>query len=573
MKGFLTLLLLPAALLWADTAVSRIDAALENGSITPDEAAMYYVWSVRDSGRLPSSLAEGTEAEPCGTPAFDRVYLMLDSVSEEIRGQLMPFLARPVLSGPESIYDTPGGHFKIHWTTDGEDATDFAWVQLLGNGFDTSWETEVNTMGWDAPPSDLGLGGDTRYDIYIMSLDAGVMGYCSSSGEPPDPTTPEADCASHIAMSNMQSYGSENMVETTSHEFQHAIQDGYEAAEPSWFKENCATWVQNEVWTTNHYADYLTSGENCLRRPWFDIRSGAMYHYGASPWPMYMEVRCGGQQAVRTVWEKCADTVGANMLDAIGETAESYGMSFEQWLAEYTCWRWFTGTLADDEHYEYEESSMWNPGAYVFPSHVVNTLPWTGTAGVYPPDTFGHHWIKVNVSSYQGWITLDFNGRDSIDWIIGVIQTSSSGEDAFTYTVVTNPTATYNVGVNTSGWQYVIFCIQPITDSSVTFTYDVSVTYQTGIEGDPGAGAQSPSVTCANPFAAGGSIRISLPQAGFTTLNIYDITGRLVDTPVASSMDAGEHDLSWSAEGLSEGAYFVRLTAPGGGMTRRIVLQ
>lgn len=572
MKGLLILLLFPAALLWADTAVSRIDAALESGSITVDEAALYYVWSVRDTNRLPSELVEGIEPEPCGTPAYDRVFLLLDSVSEEIRGQLQPFLARPVLSGPESIYDTPGGHFKIHWTTSGVDATNLAWVTLLGSGFDTSWQTIINTMGWDAPPSDLGLGGDTRYDVYMMQLDAGVMGYCSNSGEPPDPTTPEADYASHIAMSINQGYGSDNMVETTSHEFMHGVQAGYEAAEPSWFKENCSTWSQNEVWTTNHYADYLHTGDNCLRKPWYDIRTGAMYHYGASPWPMYMEVRCGGQATVRKVWEYCAETVGPNMLDAIDQAAGDYGMTFESWLAEYTCWRWFTGNLADDQHYEIEESSLWTPGAYIFPAHIVNTLPWSGNEGPYPPEAFGNHWIKVNVESYQGWITFDFDGRDSIQWQIGVIQTKANGEDAFVYHAVTNPAATLNIGVNTTGWQYVVFAVQPITNTTLDLYYDVSITAQTGIEGDPGA-SPPPAVNCDNPFRAGGAVQVSLPQPGFTTLSVYDMSGRLVDTPLAAALDAGEHTVCWSAEGLSEGVYFIRLTAPGGGMTRRVVLQ
>jgi hypothetical protein len=573
MKGILALVMLPAALLWADTAVSRIDAALESGAITIDEAALYYVWSVRDAERLPSSLVEGTEAEPCGTPAYDRVFLLLDSVSEEVGNQLQPFLARPGLSGPENIYDTPGGHFKLHWTATGADATNLAWVQLLGTGFDTSWQTIINTMDWDAPPSDLGLGGDTKYDVYFMSLEAGTMGYCTTSGEPPDPTTPEADYASYIVMSTNESYGAENMTETTSHEFLHGVEAGYEAAEPSWFKENCSTWVQNEVWTTNHYADYLHTGDNCLRKPWYDIRTGAMYHYGASPWPMYMEVRCGGQATVRSVWEYCADVVGTNMLDAIDQAAGDYGMTFEQWLAEYTCWRWFTGALADNEHYAYEESSLWTPGAYVFPYHNVNTLPWSGDEGTYPPEAFGNHWIKTSVSSYQGWITFDFNGRDGMLWQIGVIQTAASGEDAYTYQTVTNPTATATFGVCTTGWQYVIFAVQPITNSTLDFTYTASITAQTGVEGDPGPASPTPTLCCANPFAPGGSVQISLPTGGFTTISVYDLSGRLVDTPLAATMDAGDHTVSWDAEGLSQGAYFVRLTAPGGGMTLRVVLQ
>jgi len=572
MRALFLLLMLPA-LLRADTVLSRVEEALGNGTITADQAALYCVWSVRDQDRLPDAFVRGADVEPCGTPAYDEVSRLWDSLSEEVRGELRPYLARPTLSGPESIYDTPSGHFKIHWTTSGVDATNEAWVLMLSDGFDTSWATEVDSMQWDAPPSDLGLGGDDKYDIYVMSLDPGVMGYCSSSGEPPDPTTPEADYASHIAISNSQSYGSANITETTSHEFQHAIQAGYEAAEPSWFKENCAVWMQNEVWDTNHYADYLHTGDNCLRKPWYDIRTGAMYHYGAAPWPMYMEVRCGGQQVVRSVWEHCADTLGPNMLDAIEQTAEEHGMTFDQWLAEYACWRWFTGALADDEHYAYEESSLWTPGAYIFPYHSVTSLPWSGDQGTYAPDTYGHHWIKVNVESYQGWITVDFDGRDGIQWQVGIIQTASNGEDAFQYQYVDNPTATCSIGVNTTGWQYVVIIVQAITDTSLTLNYDISVSAQTGMEGGSAGGAATPSVSCPNPFPAGACIDIDLPIAGFTTINVYDITGRVVATPLATSMEAGEHLVPWAAQGLSEGTYFIRLTAPGGGATRRVVLE
>lgn len=556
-----------------ETPVERIAEALDAGAITAREAAVFYALSVFDSSSLPKELTEGTEAEPCGTPAFDAASALLPLLSESELAGVMPFLARPTLSGPESTYNTPGGHFKIHYTTSGEDATNTAWVYHIADGMDASWAGLVDGMDWDAPPSDLGLGGDNRYDVYIMALNPGTMGYCSSSGEPPDPSTPEADYASHIAISNNESYGSDQMLETCSHEFMHAVQAGYEAAEPSWFKENCSVWVQNEIWTTNHYADYLHTGENCLYRPWFDIRSGAMYHYGASPWPMYMEVRCGGQEVVREVWENCAAVVGANMLDAIETTAENHGMTFLEWLAEYTCWRWFTGNRADDEHYEYEESSLWTPGAYIFSYHNVNTLPWSGDEGVYPPDTYGNHWIRVNVTSYQGWITAAFDGRDNMDFHFGVILTAPDGDDQFGYYTVTDPSATLTIGVNTTGWEYAVFFVQSITDTSLDQLYDLSVTYQTGVEGGGQPGFTAPSMEISsNPFTSG-EILLEMPQGGFTTISLYDLSGRLVDTVFAGNLEQGGNIVSWDASSLDSGAYFLRLTAPGGGSTKRIVVQ
>jgi hypothetical protein len=234
--------------------------------------------------------------------------------------------------------------------------------------------------------------------------------------------------------------------------------------------------------------------------------------------------------------------------------------------------RWFTGTLADDQHYEIEESSLWTPGAYVFPYHVENTLPATGDAGTYPPETFGHHWIKVDVSDYQGWITFQFDGRDGIDWIVGVIRTSSSGADQFVYTVVTDTPAQLTQGVSTTGWDYVIFFVQPITDTSLTLTYTYSITTQTGIEGQGGEGDVPSIGTSSNPVTPGSSLQVFLPQGGFTTVNVFDLAGRLVQTPVCGQMDAGSHVVSWDTSGLASGAYFVRLTAPGGGATERVIL-
>ena len=71
----------------------------------------------------------------------------------------------------------------------------------------------------------------------------------------------------------------------------------------------------------------------------------------------------------------------------------------------------------------------------------------------------------------------------------------------------------------------------------------------------------------------GGSFELVLPSGGFTTLGIYDLSGRLVETLVSGMLEAGSHTVGWNAEGLSTGAYFARLNVPGGGMTKRVILD
>ena len=45
------------------------------------------------------------------------------------------------------------------------------------------------------------------------------------------------------------------------------------------------------------------------------------------------------------------------------------------------------------------------------------------------------------------------------------------------------------------------------------------------------------------------------------TLNIFDVTGRLIGTLADGFFDAGPHAISFDASALSSGMYFVRLNA------------
>lgn len=556
----------------ADTVVSRITDALENGIITPDEAVKYLTASLNDRSTIPAEFIDGTTDVPCGTAAMDLITSILDDCTAPVRDSYRDGRARPEVGDPEYLISTE--HFLIHWTDEGVNKTSESWANTVADACVLSWEVEVDDMEWDAPPSDLGQGGDDKLDIYIINIEGSVIGWCSSSGCPPDPMTPEADYASYIAIDADESWGTNTIEETCAHEFMHALQNGYEAAEPSWFKENTSVWVENYVYDYNGYATYLHGGDNCLRRPWYDIRTTdeGLYEYGASPWPMYMDVRHGGQEAVRMVWENCAATTGSNMWEALEETAVHYGLDLDIWLAEYACWRWFTGNnCVNDDYYLYEEASIWTPGPYVFSYHTVSSLPHSSDEGVYPPEFTGHHWIKVDVENYQQWIEFQFDGRDYFPWVVGVILSAEDGTSSFAYYEVDNDYATIDVGVDADGWDHVIFYVQAVYETTLTMSYEFTIeTITGGIEGD----LPAPMITLSsvNPLMSGSVINFNLPTGGFTTLNVYDLGGRMIQNIHVGDLSAGEHSFVWNADDLAIGSYFLRLTAPGGGVTQKVIL-
>ena len=64
-----------------------------------------------------------------------------------------------------------------------------------------------------------------------------------------------------------------------------------------------------------------------------------------------------------------------------------------------------------------------------------------------------------------------------------------------------------------------------------------------------------------NPFNPVTMIKFAIPKSGITTLKIYDVTGRLVNTLVDGYIDAGYYEREFNASSLSSGIYFYTLNS------------
>ncbi len=72
-------------------------------------------------------------------------------------------------------------------------------------------------------------------------------------------------------------------------------------------------------------------------------------------------------------------------------------------------------------------------------------------------------------------------------------------------------------------------------------------------------------------------IRFAIPSASEVNLNIYDVSGKIVDRIVNKKLSAGIYNVKWSGFGvngkrLPEGIYFVNLRANGKNLTRKILV-
>jgi hypothetical protein len=74
-----------------------------------------------------------------------------------------------------------------------------------------------------------------------------------------------------------------------------------------------------------------------------------------------------------------------------------------------------------------------------------------------------------------------------------------------------------------------------------------------------------------NPFNPSTEIRYELPEPARVSLTVYDVLGRVVETLLDETKEAGYHTVHWNAAGRSSGVYLARFTATTAG--GRIALQ
>ena len=75
-----------------------------------------------------------------------------------------------------------------------------------------------------------------------------------------------------------------------------------------------------------------------------------------------------------------------------------------------------------------------------------------------------------------------------------------------------------------------------------------------------------------NPFNPTTVIRFSVAATHASQLQVFDITGRLVETLIDKDLNQGEYTIQWNASSLPSGVYFVRLTSSMKTQTRKVLL-
>jgi len=323
--------------------------------------------SIENSFSINSEL--GMHNDKCGFGIISEVKNNFSQFSTSQQKVITEILSRPE---KQTSVVSHSGIFRIHFDTTGTQAPNYfpgaknniqLSVDSLAIAFDSSYNYEINILGYEPPPDDEGDGGDNLYDVYISSLGTGFYGYTEF-----DKRNADDRYKSFIVIDNKMNVptpGIDGVRVTAAHEFHHAIQVGsYRAplAGDEYYFEVTSTSMEEFVYDSiNDYYHYLpTYFRNPERR--FTYNNGNT-GYDRVIWNLYLKEKferdeddsTKGFEIIKKSWEIMRNH-NRTAIEAISLALSEYGLEMISSFNDFGAWCYFTGYRAQDGKY-FEEAS------------------------------------------------------------------------------------------------------------------------------------------------------------------------------------------------------------------------
>lgn len=349
-------------IIYAQHNFNTIKADYVKGNLSYQQYLEYSALNIFEPDKVPQQyrLTGGSLPLKSGTFLIQEVKIHWDELSADAREILAKYLYRPQL--PFSVL-SPSNRFRIHYTTSGTNKVDPKdnnkngipdYVELAGQYFDYAHFLIVDSLGYQAPAADSsGLGKE--FDVYLVQLN---KCYGVTLLEQLIPGTKSDAHSCYIEIENdfqgFQTPPLQSLRVTSAHEYYHAVQVSYAFRdEDIFYMEMCSTWMEDFAHDdVNDYLLYLSSFFTRIDYP-FSYADGS-YEYGACIWN-HLIVKKYDTNLIRQIWE---NTPNVNVMTSIHEVLSQYGTSFNEELASFGLWNYFTGSRSDISNY-YPEGNLY----------------------------------------------------------------------------------------------------------------------------------------------------------------------------------------------------------------------
>lgn len=110
-------------------------------------------------------------------------------------------------------------------------------------------------------------------------------------------------------------------------------------------------------------------------------------------------------------------------------------------------------------------------------------------------------------------------------------------------------------------------------DGTINYTEPISVDVPTGVGDDQTPSTFALKQNYPNPFNPATTIEFSIPNAGFVSLRVFDVLGKEIATIVNEELAAGNFQRTFSAENLSSGVYYYKLTTGNFSSVKKLIVS
>lgn len=492
----------------------------------------------------------------------------------EIDGYLNPALRRAAMA----TYVSPAGLFELNYETSGSNSvplTDVSpangipdFVERCAEYYDTSWATEVTSLGFAAPI----LPGDGTYDCFFANLSPGLYGFTSPDGVGMSNITIDNDFVGfgHVASPDPDGAQLGRAKGVISHEFKHASQ----RAQSNWSENNWleldANWVMEQVFDTSDiYHAWLSDPTSQLAGPHIqlDDDSGEGY-YEDLLWETYMDEALGTQSVV-DFWIRRQNFSGESVKASYSNTLQAYGTDWDDAYPKFMEYCFFTGSRAVPSFGFSEAADMQRLTLF---GSAIGTYPFFASTSV---NQLAAHHRRFNPGAGSGFLHVVFNGDNAHpNFTVSILEVQNDN----TVTIY-RPALDANQDVDFTltahqfqDLQYVGIIVTNSKRSGGAQAYTINVDITAGSTDAPVVAA-GPSLgldpASPNPFTGSTRFGFSLPAAGHARIDLFDVSGRRVRTLFDGAAEAERGEVAWNGaddagRALPAGVYWARLSTERG---------
>lgn len=551
-----------AVLQFEHPVLNAIEHAEEVGLLTPDESLLQRIYTFHAPHLLRNEFS-GIESPilRCFTP------VMMEF--ERRRGELNPqtiqeieTLIQPQNSAATQQHISPSGKFILYYETDGThvvplDDTNSSgvpdYIEKAAFAADSSWNYQIQNLGFVDPVLPA-----TPYEIYFRNFQ--FYG-----------TTTSSMGTTYITIhSNFNGFPANDHPEgnrigalyaTIAHELKHAIQYATnlwrgEAGSLNWSEMDATMMEEITYDDVNDYYNYIVSSNSIFRNP--QVATPRAYWHVT--WKLYF-AEVFGMEFWVDVWERFITDNFKPFRVAIQETLDLTGDSLPLEHIKNHMWHMASGSEFSTVNFGFEERDFYPNSSF---EHSFVSVP-DSLPGEQSLPRYGARYNRVESPPGEEGnprITLRYTAAGTDIGLVGfhtdgtasaLIRTTTTDDDSL---VVVAPwrwadLTRVGIAVVNNGETASSFMIK--VDSELPEALSLAQNYP-------------------NPFNPSTRIDFVLPERSNVKLQVYDITGRLIQTLTDREYAQGNHTVTFTAQNLASGVYFYRLITSRGIISKKMVL-